>query len=143
MRFSNAVTMDENTEELVPKKNLTSVIWKWFGFSPIDTAQTTVICKCCNDKIRTSDGNTTNLFNHLKRKHLKEYADSQIVRGPHTSASGTTTQPEATRLKQTTLMKGAFEKGTPYDRTSKRWKDVTDAVTFYLAKDMIPIKTGK
>ena len=28
-----------------------------------------------------------------------------------------------------------------YDRTSKRWKEVTDAVTFYLAKDMIPIKT--
>ncbi|KAG1945207.1 zinc finger BED domain-containing protein 1-like [Pimephales promelas] len=66
------------------------------------------------------------------------------MKGPLASSSGTSTQqPEAnvTRLKQTTLTKEAFEKGTPYDRTSKRWKDVTDAVTFYLAKDMIPIKT--
>ncbi|XP_057216122.1 E3 SUMO-protein ligase ZBED1-like [Triplophysa rosa] len=133
--------MEGNAEQLVPKKNSTSVIWKWFGFSPTDTAQTAVICKCCNDKIRTSDGNTTNLFNHLKRKHPKEYADSQIITGPHARTSGTTKQPETTRLKQTTLTKDAFEKGTPYDRTSKRWKDVTDAVTFYLAKDMIPIKT--
>ncbi|KAG1960983.1 zinc finger BED domain-containing protein 1-like [Pimephales promelas] len=66
------------------------------------------------------------------------------MKGTLASSSGTSTQqPEAnvTRLKQTTLTKEAFEKGTPYDRTSKRWKDVTDAVTFYLAKDMIPIKT--
>ncbi len=49
--------MDDNTEELVPKKNATLVI-----------LQSTVICKDCKDKVCTSDGNTTNLFKHLKKK---------------------------------------------------------------------------
>ena len=44
------------------------------------------------------------------------------------------------RPKQTTLTQ-AFDKGTPYDKSSKRWKEVTEAVTFYLAKDMVPFKT--
>ena len=30
---------------------------------------------------------------------------------------------------------------TPYDRKSKRWKDITQAVTICLAKDMMPIQT--
>ena len=34
----------------------------------------------------------------------------------------------------------AFEKGTKYEKSSKRWNEVTDAVAYYLAKDMIPFK---
>ena len=49
--------MDDNTEELVPKNNLTSVIWNRLGFSKTVTVQTTAICKNCKDKVCTSDGN--------------------------------------------------------------------------------------
>ncbi len=96
-----------------------------------------LFCKACTDKFRTSDGNTTNLFHHLKRQHPKQYAESQTVRRP------ATLQPtEATgnaRPKQTTLTL-AFDKSTLYVKTSKPWKEVTEAVTFYLAKDKISIK---
>lgn len=86
--------------------------------------------------VRTSDGNTTNLFNHLMREQPKQYAESQTARGPPAAP-----QPEAAaRPKQTTLTQ-AFDKGTPYENTSKRWKEVTEAVTFYLAKDMVLFKT--
>lgn len=34
----------------------------------------------------------------------------------------------------------AFGKGTIYEKTRKCWKDITDAVTLYLVKDVIPIK---
>ncbi len=120
--------MDDNTEELVPKKNSTPVIWNWFGFSINDTPQTTVTVFA---KIRLACRIATRciLFNHLKRKHPKQYADSQTVRRSRASASATTTQPEATRPKQTALMK-ALEIKTLYGRTRKRWKEVTDAVTF-------------
>ena len=63
-----------------------------------------------------------NLFNHLKRKHPKQYAESQTARGPAAPAP----QAEAAasvRPKQTTLTQ-EFNK-----------------VTFYLAKDMVPFKT--
>ena len=35
---------------------------------------------------------------------------------------------------------GAFTSGTPYDKKSKRWNEITEAVTFWLAKDMMPIQ---
>jgi len=75
----------------------------------------------------------------LKKKHPKQYAESQTARGPAALAA----QAEAAasvRPKHTTLTQ-AFDKGTPYDKSSKRWKEVTEAVTFYLAKDMVPLKT--
>lgn len=56
-------------EELVPKKN-------WFGFSPKDSAKIMVICKVCTEKVQTSDGNTMNLCNHLKRQYPKQNGDS-------------------------------------------------------------------
>ena len=41
----------------------------------------------------------------------------------------------------TTTLTRAFDKGTPYDKSSKRWKEVTEAVAFYLTKYMVPFKT--
>ncbi|XP_060788758.1 E3 SUMO-protein ligase ZBED1-like [Neoarius graeffei] len=129
---------DSQAEELVTKKKCTSVIWNWFGFSPTDEAQTSVICKVCTEPVKVSDGNTTNLFNHLRRRHPKEYAESETIR----AAGAATSQPPAAseaKQKQTTVAQ-AFERGTPYEKSSKRWREVTDAVTYYLAKDMIPFK---
>lgn len=60
-----------------------------------------------------------NLFNHSKRKHPKLYDERQTTRGQ------TAPQPEAAgsvRPKQTTLTQ-AFDKGTPHEKTSKRWKE--------------------
>jgi len=53
---------ESQTEELVAKRNSTSIIWNWFGFSATDQAQANVICKVCTETVRTSGGNTTNLF---------------------------------------------------------------------------------
>ena len=53
----------------------------------------------------------------MKRKHPKQYAESQTARGPATPAP----QAEAAasiRPKQATLTQ-AFDKGTPYDKSSK------------------------
>ncbi|MBN3296068.1 ZBED1 protein, partial [Amia calva] len=41
-------------------------------------AQTTVICEVCKEKFKASDGNTTNLLHHLKRKHQKEHTNIPI-----------------------------------------------------------------
>lgn len=35
----------------------------------------------------------------------------------------------------------AFSHSVPYDRQSKRWKEVTVAVTFCIAKDVLPLHT--
>jgi len=71
------------------EKNSTSIIWNWFGFSATDQAQENVICpEVCTEMVRTSGDNTTNLCNHLKRKHPKQYAESQTARGTGTAGGG-------------------------------------------------------
>lgn len=89
------------------KRSWSLKIWTWFGFSPTDKAQTTVICKVCREEVRTSDGNTTNLFNHLRRQHPKQYAESQRARKTATLQSETA----SAKPKQKTLTQ-AFDKGS-------------------------------
>lgn len=79
--------MTDNMEELPPKKNSALVmVNNWFGYM----TQTTIIAKTAMIRL---DSNTTNLFNHIKRKHPKTVCD-QTVRGCHMNA----TQPEAKGL---------------------------------------------
>lgn len=33
----------------------------------------------------------------------------------------------------------SFSHGTPYDKKGSKWKQITDAVTFYIAKDIVRI----
>ena len=41
-------------------------------------------------------------------------------------------------LEQTTISR-AFERARKYERGGKNWNELTDAVTFCLAKDMMPL----
>ncbi|XP_024118468.2 zinc finger BED domain-containing protein 1 [Oryzias melastigma] len=120
--------------DLVPKKGSTSIIWNWFGFD--DSDQNTTICKECNEKVKTTTGNTTNLFYHLKRKHKKQYSESQAAQAAKAKAPAAT----ASTSKQQTLT-SVFAKLTPYDKGSQRWTSITDAVAFHIAKDMYPLRT--
>ena len=134
------VVEQETTElNLVPKKNSTSVIWKYFGYEATDTDQNKVICKLCGrDNLQTTDGNTSGLRHHLKKSHEKAYADTLTVEGPPRK-----TVSAKVPLDQPTVAQ-AFEKAEkakPYDKNSKRWKEVTDAVAYHLAKDLRPIKS--
>ncbi|KAK1883723.1 Zinc finger BED domain containing protein 1 [Dissostichus eleginoides] len=71
---------DSDVEELVPKNNSTSVVWNYFGFYTTDTDQTNVICKICKkENVKATDGNTSGLRDHLKRKHQKEYAEFGLL----------------------------------------------------------------
>lgn len=58
----------------------------------------TVISKVCRAKVCMLDDNPTNLFNHFKRKHWKQYAESFTVRGSHMSVLATIMQPDDKQL---------------------------------------------
>ncbi|KAI2658659.1 E3 SUMO-protein ligase ZBED1 [Labeo rohita] len=113
---------------LVPKRGGTSVIWNWF-----------VICKAvCRRVVTARGGNTSNLFHHLKNTHAREYEEATRAK---TSAGGTSSTSGA-RPKTTQLsLQASFTAATPYDKSSKKWKDITRAIALYIAKDMVPIQT--
>ncbi|XP_015811252.2 E3 SUMO-protein ligase ZBED1 [Nothobranchius furzeri] len=119
------------SRELLPKKGTSnSVIWNWFGFHPADETQTKPCCKICFKTVATGSSSTTNLFQHLRNKHPEEWEKCSRLR----SDSGSSSTPAK---KQTTLPE-SFTNCVPYDKNRARWKAITEAVTFYIATDMLP-----
>ncbi|KAL3988405.1 serine protease 27 [Sarotherodon galilaeus] len=109
--------------ELVSKNDATSVVWNWFGFCPSDTHQSPILCRTCKRAVVAKGANTTNLFHHLKQKH---FLYSKLLK--HTKIDDST-------------INVALKSCTPHDKSSKRWGELTNAVTRCLARDMMPIQS--
>lgn len=126
----------EEQEPLVEKKGkTTSVVWKHYGFAVSDVEQTKIVCKTCGAVVPSPKGNTTNLFIHLKSSHKPIYVQAvkeQREKAPSTSVSDTATQLSI----QATLYNAA-----PYPTSSRRHKEITNSITFFLAKDQCAINT--
>ncbi|KAK0138123.1 Zinc finger BED domain-containing protein 1 [Merluccius polli] len=120
---------DQSQTELVLKKGSHSVVWVYFGFKPDDEGQSRVICKACFSLVAAPQGNTTNLYQHLKRHHKVQY--DEAMQGKK-SESRSTTQ---------TSITDTLHNATPYPHNSSRSKEITEAIAYHLAKDMVPINT--
>ena len=128
---SDASNHEENNREERSK----SVVWDHFRVNQDGKN----ICLLCERAVKASDGNNSNLFSHLRTRHPKKYKSAakakkqqqdrkkkQSNSAPSTSAAG---------------IKQSFIRMEKYDKKSKRWKQISDAITVYLAKDMVPIYT--
>ena len=75
---------DDDEVRLVKKANSSSVIWTvtYFGFVPdknglpIDNGKPR--CRECSKEISCKNGNTRNLFKHLKDRHPSLYTKAQV-----------------------------------------------------------------
>nr|XP_055069962.1 E3 SUMO-protein ligase ZBED1-like [Misgurnus anguillicaudatus] len=123
-------------EQLLPKKtSSTSVVWSWFGFTASDEEQTTPRCKLCLKAVVVAGSSTTNLFQHLKRRHAAEWEKCCLLRKKNHSSGVSASTPFA---KQTTLPQ-SFSNSLPYEKSGARWKAITEAITLYIAMDMLPV----
>lgn len=95
------------------------VVSRYFGFLRSDKKQSSVHCKLYRVHVPTKTGNTSNLLYHLKQCHAAEYVLCKSVQTP----SGA----RATQL--------------TYDKISRRHRDLTVAITYCIANDMLPIST--
>ena len=127
-------TETDTAETLILKRKSMSVVWNYLGFKKLDSAQRQVLCRACCAPVATSRGNTTNLFQHLKKYHKSMY-DSCKAKMPSTSAPD---KPSTSRQGSLTEM---FESVTPYECNSKRHGEITWAITEFIAKDMMPLST--
>ncbi|CAM4526972.1 unnamed protein product [Leuciscus chuanchicus] len=118
------------SRELLPKKGTgNSVIWNWFGFDAADKTQTKPCCKICFKAVATGSSSTTNLFQHLRNKHREEWEKCSRLRSENGSSS--------TPAKKQTTLPESFTNCVPYDKNGARWKAITEAITFYIATDML------
>lgn len=111
----------ERMEELLAKKTgAVSVIWMWFGFRALDNQQKNIICEICRVTVIAKRDNTSNLFCHLKTKHVIEYEERQRMRLPQTPSQSPSTSGRKEKCQQTSIT-NAFSKGTLYDKKSQWW----------------------
>ena len=130
-------------KNLVPPKSYTSKIWKFFGFKASDLEKKFVFCVLCNAKLKYCR-NTTHLFTHFKGQHSLIYAKSELSqqksasREPCSSMRCRSTDKEDDS--QQTLNE-TFLTTTVLPANSRWAMDITNAIGYFVAKDMLPINT--
>lgn len=99
-----------------------------------DLDQVTTVYKICYAVIAAPQSNTTNLFNHLKSSYKIVF--DQAIKEQKEKALST---PDATG--QLSIQDTLYN-ATTYSTSSQRHKEITNAITFFLAKNQCPINTG-
>ena len=130
--------------ELVSKENSTSLVWNYFGFKagedgkPINSEK--AICRvtsgCTKKPVLAKGGNTSNLLTHLKRHHPKQYAE--LIEAQEKKKAK---DKSSKRSQGQAKLKVVDQSAAIYGRGSKRWQELTDSVSYCIAKDMMPIHT--
>ena len=123
--------------ELILKENMKSAVWKHFGFKANDEGkpkdEDTAIC--CHSKRRYMC-NMSNLLTHLRNHHPMKHADVRKENEGNSKNDSSFKRSSSSReaVGQKTLLD--VQK---YDRKSKKRQELTDRVTYCIAKDMMPI----
>ena len=66
--------------DLIPKKGTKSEVWRHFGLvqeNGMVVGKDKPVCRLCSANVSAKDGNTTNLFAHLKTKHPELYVEAK------------------------------------------------------------------
>ncbi len=119
--------------KVAKKRNTKSKAWIYFGLRVTDDGevieehQQQPICRKCGTVVRAKEGNTSNLFQHLRDHHPELLTN--IVSG---SSSSTMTQ---------RTIKESIARSTKLPHNSPQAKEITCAITYHLAKDAVPLCT--
>ncbi len=130
--------------DLVRKPGSKSCVWNYFGLEKGTSGEVTdtghAVCRTCFRKVAAKNGNTTNLLSHLRSTHTKLYAEakaameSRRLQESQLPSTSSTLRP----INQPTLTQ-SITRSQKYERKGKRWRDLTDAVVYYIAKDCLPL----
>ena len=85
--------------------------------------------------LRPSPSNTSNLLVHLRTSHSKIHADVKAA-----MSSKTPVQRTVMNIKQPTLAE-TIGNSQSYEWKGTKWKELTDVITFFVARDTLPIYT--
>lgn len=116
-----------------------SAVWLYF----LKTSSQVANCQTCKNDIKYC-GNTTNLRNHIKRKHPLIYKDLVVKDSASASTSHKCDDSHAglsgTGNNQQSLAT-LFAKNQAYQSNSKRHMDISSSIMKFIAKDGMPIYT--
>ena len=82
------------------------------------------ICQTCRGHVKVKYGNTSNLLSHLKTNHPNLYQEA-MKSGKIPQIKPTTSLP----VSQSTIQE-TIEHAQKYERKGKKWKELTDSITY-------------
>ena len=138
-----------NKLDLIQKPGTKSHIWNYFGVEKPNNGEPIMrdvaVCCTCYGKVAAKNGNTSNLLAHLRCSHERLYTEAKQIMsskqpGSSSSYSSLSPLPGGSTLGQLTIQ-DAIVKTQKYKKKGKRWKELTDSVVYYIAKDCLPIYT--
>ena len=94
------------------------------------------MCLHCKRSVSARNGNTSNLFSHLRTNHSKQYELASFTKKKPQQATDNATPTTTPWCVQLTIAE-SLSQSQKYDWNSKRWKQLTDFITSCLPKDML------
>ena len=110
--------------------------WVWKHFVKSDTDETPV-CKICSSQVKATSGNTTNLKNHLARKHPNVMSEEDELEAKKKNAKSAVVG-SSSSSQQNPSLDSLWAKLGP---NTKRHKDITLAIAKYIAIDLRPLNS--
>ena len=107
-------------------------------------------CQICGKIVKNKGSNTSNLMSHLKTNHYMIYSTLQKnikqASSPRNIVSSTTSTNEGSECSprkpcQPSIFEAIEKQGT-LPSSNKRAKEITDAITHFLAKDSVPFNAS-
>ena len=118
------------------KPGCKSAVWKYFGLKCDEEKRPVIdghaLCRQCKNKVAARNGNTSNLIAHLRNNHPTIYADFAKQK-----AEKAKQHPSNKSAPQQISITEALISSQPYDQKSKKWMELTNSVTYCIAKDML------
>ena len=125
--------------DLVSKSGTKSVVWQYFGLRKgtdgVAIDDGTVVCRSCRKTVSAKHGNTSNLLAHLRIHHSNLHAEVTA-----TMKGGKQRVEPGKHQNQQTLTQ-VVEVAQSYERTGNKWKELTESVAFFKARDGQPMYT--
>ena len=122
--------------QIIAKQNTTSPVWRYFGLEVDENGQPKsmedVICRACKDTVTAKGSNASNLYSHLRSHHPTMYSEVMARK-----SSTVKSKPSCSGVQPT--ITSVIEKSKLYDKHGKKWNEMTNAVTRYICKDMLPV----
>ena len=130
--------------QLVSKSGTKSIVWDYCGLElgadgkPVNDRS--AICRSCRKRVLAKHGNTSNLLAHLQTNHPALHTQVKAAMDGKSKQPSRTATPAPAASSQPTLQE-TLTTAQAYERKGVKWKELTDTVTYFIAKDSLPIYT--
>ena len=135
--------MADTSYTIVPKRRVVSPVWDYFGLRADNEGKVidegVAVCRRCSSNVRASGGNTSNLLSHLRTHHPSQY--TQVLQSQKCKEKEKPSNAYSSSATNQSSIPELFTRAQKYEKSTKRWREITDSVTYCISKDMLPIYT--